>query len=144
MVSVLFENPKSDINIETMARTTNFFGIDFHITNTPKKKLSNKKSAGAIKNKYPKLLDIDNWKGRIIVTDSQFEIEPQDFIFMDNDLIVFGNESIGVSDKAKALAFGFIGIKQKGDAIRCLNVSNACAVILGIINAKLKTSALGE
>ena len=41
MVSILFENPKNDLNIETMARTTNFFGVDFYITNPPKKKLSN-------------------------------------------------------------------------------------------------------
>lgn len=139
MVSILFENPKCDLNIESIARTTNFFNVDFYISSIPKRKLSNGKSAGAIKNKYPKLLNIKDWKGRIIVTDSSFNTEPQDFNFLDNDLIVMGNENIGVSEEAKNLASGCIGIHQRGNGVRCLNVAVACGCILSIIYSKSLT-----
>ena len=136
MVSVLFENPKAPGNVETMCRTANFYGVDYYISKKPQVRLSNQKSAGAIKNKPPKLLDLKDWKGRIIVTDSTFQVEPQDFEFRDSDLIVFGHENLGVSDKAKMLSYARIGIRQRGAGCPCLNVAAACAAVLGIVFSK--------
>lgn len=136
MVSVLFENPKFDANVETMCRTANFYGVDYFISQKPQRKFSNARSAGAIANKSPRILNLFDWKGRIIVTDSSFATEPQDFDFMETDLIVFGNENMGISAEAQNKASAFIGIKQRGTGCRCLNVAAACAAILAIIAAK--------
>jgi tRNA G18 (ribose-2'-O)-methylase SpoU len=135
-VSVLFENPNTDGNVEAIARTCNFYGIDFYISEQPKKKLSNSRSAGAINNTPPKLLkSVGDWKGRVVVTDSSFDVHPLDFEFEDGNLIVFGNENIGVSELAKELSVAKIGLKRRGD-IRCLNVACANAAILALILEK--------
>lgn len=134
MISILFDNPKYDENVETIARTCEFYGCNFYIRN-PQKIKSLKKSAGVLKHKPLKILDISKWKGRIIVTDSCFAQEPKNFEFKDDDLIVFGNESTGVSLDLIDISSAKLGIKSKG-IVPCLNVSAACASILSIIDYK--------
>ena len=129
-VSVLFENPKLDINVETMARTCNFYGVDFYVKSLCK--VGFKKSAGVLKHIPLKQLNVKDWEGRIIVTDSGYSKQPQEFYFQDGDLIVFGNESTGVSKETFEMSFDRIGIKSRG-IVPCLNVSAACASIIGII-----------
>jgi len=130
MVSILFENPKNDNNVSAIARTAEFYGVEYYISR--ESKLNNKQSSGVIKHKQPKILNINDWKGRIIVTDSSFETNPKQFVFKDDDLIVFGNENTGVSTDAIKLSFAKIGIKSNG-IVPCLNVAASVASILGII-----------
>ena len=137
MVSILFENPKTDINVELMARTCDFFGADFYVSKN--QKISPKKSGGVLKNKELKLLDFRKWQGRIIVTDSSFTKEPWEIDYRENDLIIFGNESYGVSEDAKLFAQEFVGFRSKG-IVPCLNVGHACSAILGIVNSVINSS----
>lgn len=134
MISILFDNPKYDANVEIIARTCEFFGHPFYVRNLQKIK-SLKKSAGVLKHRSLKELDISKWQGRIIVTDSCFAHEPKKFEFKDGDLIVFGNESSGVSVDLIDISSARIGIKSKG-IVPNLNVSASCAAILSIIDFK--------
>jgi len=128
-LSVLFENPKREINVAAIARTCDFFGCDYYVSKV-QKHLSVKQSAGVIINKPPMILDdILKWKGRIIATDSSFEWQPQNFSFQDGDLIVFGNEATGVSREVLGVCVSRIGIPSKG-SVPCLNVAAAVAAIL--------------
>ena len=131
MISILFENPKSDVNVENIARTCDFFGVDFYVSSF--QKVKPKISAGVLKHKPLKVIDISKWQGRINATGDSFTSHPKDFKFQDGDLLVFGNESIGISQQIKQLAHFNLGIQSKG-IVPCLNVANAVAVFLGIID----------
>lgn|SRR3990167_3108059 len=127
-MTVLFDNPKYNCNVENIARTCDFFGIPFYVTNT--QRIKPKISGGVLKDRPLKILNPGNWSGRIIVT-SDKAVRPFDSIeIKPDDLWVFGNETNGVSTEIWWMADAVVGIKSQG-IVPCLNVSNAVAFIIG-------------
>jgi tRNA (cytidine/uridine-2'-O-)-methyltransferase len=66
---------------------------------------------------------------RLILASSKASKEYQDFEYGQNDMIIFGNESSGVSQKVSNLCDEKIKIATSDNA-RCLNLAISCAIIL--------------
>ena len=61
-------------------------------------------------------------------------IELKNYNFKKNQIIFFGNESVGISNHLKKVVSESITIKKYGNKIDSLNVANSVAIVLSHLN----------
>jgi tRNA (cytidine/uridine-2'-O-)-methyltransferase len=66
---------------------------------------------------------------RLVLLSSKAREEYQNFSWQDNDMLLFGKESAGVSDEVTNLCDEKITITMKNN-MRCLNLAVTCGIVL--------------
>ena len=76
--------------------------------------------------------EIKNTNSRLVLSTTKTNLSYKDFKFLDNDVILFGRESAGVSEEVANICDHKITIKMNKN-VRSLNVATSCGIISSYI-----------
>ncbi len=150
MISIALFEPEIPQNCGTILRFADCIGINVHIVEPCGFIFGGKqmKRAGLdylntakyflYKDIYAFLDFVDSQKLRLILATTKSNTNYCDFQFKDNDIIMFGKESAGVTSELQNLIQHKVCIKMQPNK-RSINVAMSCAIILseGIRQLKL-------
>lgn len=144
--AICASNIQGNLNLGMMVRTANAFNIR-DIFYYGKRKYDKRSTVGThvyeeikyiesienlslLKNKYPFFIAIEN--------NLKNTVGINEFIYPENSMVFFGEESGGISDEVLSLCDYFVEIPQQG-SVRSLNVSISCGIVLyDIMRKQLK------
>lgn len=141
---IMMQHINGDFNISTFIRNGNAFGAR-EIFYWGKKKWDRRGAVGS--HNYKQLTHLSSFediqslkKGRrFIAIDNNIERDSKklnDFIPMENDIYVFGEESCGIQKEVLDICDEFVYIPQWG-SVRSVNVGTASGIIMQYVSSKM-------
>ncbi len=138
--AIMMQHIQGDFNISTFVRNGNAFGVR-EMFYWGKKKWDRRGAVGT--HNYKQLNHIDTFdqikelktKYRFIAIENSVEnpIKLQDFIPQENDIFIFGEEMLGISQDVLDICDKFVYIPQFG-SVRSLNVGTASGIIMNHVS----------
>lgn len=139
--AIMMQHIQGDFNISTFVRNGNAFGVK-ELFYYGKRKWDRRGAVGT--HNYKQLTHLDSYeeianlksKYRLIAIENSVEnpTKINDFIPQENDLFIFGEEMMGISDEVLKLCDMCVYIPQFG-SVRSLNVGTASGIIMNHVSS---------